>query len=119
MGKNGFLERQRIANQTYFDAGLQMGRQQFLDMMCIALNDPNVMGKDVFGKERILRVVNAIGENIDYFQKAWERDDETDYYRFKMDEKMASFLGEELHESFEKRYPYCSDFDYVKGKWKK
>lgn len=96
-----------------------MGRQQILDMMCISLNDPDVMGKDTFGKERLYKLIKAIGENIDFFQKAWERHDETDYYRVKMDEKMASFLGEELHESFEKRYPYCSDFDYMKGKWKK
>ena len=41
-GKNAFLERQRIANQTYFDAGLQMGRQQILDMMSIVLNDPDI-----------------------------------------------------------------------------
>ena len=119
MGKNQFLERQKITNQAYFDAGLQMGRQQILDMMCLAMNDPDVMEKDVFGKKRLSKIVNAIGEYIDVFQKAWERDDETDYYRAKMDEKLSVFLGDEFHESFDKRYPYCSDFDYMKGKWKK
>ena len=54
MGKNGFLERQRIERQTYFDAGLQMGRQQILDMLCIVLNDPDIMGKVTFGKDRLL-----------------------------------------------------------------
>ena len=48
MGKNGFLERQKIERQVYFDAGLQMGRQQILDMMSIVLNDPDIMGKDTF-----------------------------------------------------------------------
>ena len=119
MGKNGFLERQRIERQAYFDAGLQMGRQQILDMMCIVLNDPEIMGKDTFGKDRLLKVVNGIGDYIDVFQKAWERDDETDYYRAKLDENLAKIYGTGMIDTFSKRYEYCSDYDYVKGKWKK
>lgn len=117
-GKNAFLERQRIANQTYFDAGLQMGRQQILDMMSIVLNDTDIMGKDTFGKERLIKVVKGIGEYIDVFQKAWERDDETDYYRTKMDEKLAKIYGDEMHDTFGVRYEFCKEFDYTKGKWK-
>lgn len=119
MGKNGFLERQRIERQAYFDAGLQMGRQQILDCMSIVLNDQEIMGKDTFGRDRLLKVVNGIGEYIDVFQKAWERDDETDYYRVKLDEHLARIYGVELHDTFSKRYEYCSDYDYMKGKWKK
>ena len=119
MGKNGFLERQRIERQAYFDAGLQMGRQQILDMMCLTLNDPDVMKKDTFGERRLLRVILDIGKKIDIFQKAWERDNETDYYRAKLDEKLERACGKSLHDTFDKRYQYCSDFDYMKGKWKK
>ena len=119
MGQNGYLERQRIERQAYFDAGLQMGRQQILDMMSIVLNDPKYVKKDVFGKDRLLVVVNGIGECIDLFQKAWERDDETDYYRDKLDAVLAEIYGEGLHDTFSKRYEYCSDYDYVKGRWKK
>jgi hypothetical protein len=119
MGKNAFLERQRIDRQAYFDAGLQMGRQQILDMLCIVLNDPDIMGKDTFGKDRLLKVVKSIGENIDYFQKAWERDDETDYYRVKLDQHLAKIYGEGMMDTFDKRYEYCCDYDYVKGKWKR
>lgn len=118
MAKNGFLERQKVERKAHFDAGLQMGRQQILDMVSIVLNDPDIMGKDTFGKERLLRVIKGIGDYIDVFQKAWERDDETDYYRSKMDELMARIYGDDMHDSFNKRYEYCSDYDYVKGKWK-
>ena len=118
MGKNGFLERQQIERQAYFDAGLQMGRQQILDMMCVVLNDPDIMGKDTFGKERLIKVVKGIGEYIDVFQKAWERDDETDYYRTKMDERLAKIYGDEMHDTFGVRYEFCKEFDYTKGKWK-
>lgn len=119
MAKNAYLEKQRIANQAHFDAGLQMGRQQILDGLSIVLNDPEIMEKDVFGKKRLLIVVNGIGKFIDTYQKAWERDDETDYYRAKMDENLARIYGEGMHDTFGKRYEYCCDFDYVKGKWKK
>ena len=119
MGKNGFLERQRIERQAYFDAGLQMGRQQILDMMCIVLNDQDIMGKDTFGKDRLLKVVKGVGEYIDVFQKAWEKDDETDYYRAKLDAHLAKIYGDGMHDTFGKRYEHCCDYDYVKGKWKK
>ena len=120
MGRNNsFLEKQRVTNQAYFDIGIQMGRQQIIDMMCVVLNDPEIMGKDTFGKERLLKVVKGIGDYIDVFQKAWERDDETDYYRDKLDGWLARIYGEELHDSFAKRYEYCSDYDYKKGRWKK
>lgn len=119
MAKNGYLERQRIEKQAHFDAGLQMGRQQIPDMMCISLNDPDVMGKDTFGKDRLLRLVKAIGKYIDVFQKAWERDPETDYYRAKLDDWLARIYGDEMHDSFNKRYEYCTDFNYKTGKWGK
>jgi hypothetical protein len=119
MGKNGFLERQRIERTAFFDAGLRMGRQQILDMMCLALNDPDIMGKDTFGKDRLLKVITAIGDNIDFFQKAWERHDETDYYRVKLDEALARIYGEKLQDSFSSRYDVCSDFNYNTGRWSK
>ena len=119
MGKNGFLERQRIERQAYFDAGLQMGRQQILDMMCVVLNDPDIMGKDTFGKDRLLKVVKGVGDYIDVFLKAWERDDETDYYRDKLDGWLARIYGEGMHDTFSKRYEYCTEFNYKTGKWGK
>lgn len=119
MAKKDYIARKAIENKAYFDAGLQMGRQQILDMMCIVLNEPEIMGKDTFGKDRLLKIVNGIGDYIDVFQKAWERDDETDYYRNKLDGRLARIYGDEMYDTFNKRYEYCSDFDYVKGKWKR
>ena len=119
MGKNGYLERQRIERQAYFDAGLQMGRQQILDGLSVVLNDPEIMRKDVFGKDRLLSVVNGIGDFIDTYQKAWERHDETDYYRVKMDQKLAKIYGDGMMDTFNKRYEYCTEFNYKTGKWGK
>lgn len=51
MGRNGFLERQRAERQAHIEAGIQMGRQQMLDMIFIVLNDPRIIGKSVLGKK--------------------------------------------------------------------
>lgn len=117
--QNAYLEKQAAVNHGFFEAGLQMGRQQILDMMSIVLNDPKYVKKDVFGKDRLLIVVNGIGECIDLFQKAWERDDETDYYRDKLDAVLAEIYGEGMHDTFNDRYEFCTKFNYFTGKWGK
>ena len=118
MGKNDFLAKQKALQRACFDAGLQCGRQQIIDMMSLVLRDADIMGKDTFGKDRLLKVVKGIGEYIDKYQKAWEKDDETDYYRAKLDDALAQAYGEGLHDSFLKRYDVAPEYDYMKGKWK-
>ena len=118
MAKNDFIARQKASQRAFFDTGLRCGRQQILDMMSLVLNDPDIMGKDTFGKDRLMKVIKGIGEYIDTYQTAWEKDDETDYYRAKMDEALERVYGEDLHDSFLKRYEFAPEFDYKKGKWK-
>lgn len=118
MGKNDFLARQKALQNACFNAGLQSGRQQILDMMSLVLRDPDIMGKDIFGKDRLLKVVKGIGEYIDIYEKAWMKDDETDYYQKKLDAALAEAYGEELADSFYKRYEFAPEFDYTKGRWK-
>lgn len=117
MAKKDFLAKQRAIQQGFFEAGLQMGRQQILDLVSLVLRDPETMGKDTFGKDRLLKVVKGVGEYIDLYQKAWEKDDETDYYRAKLDAALAEAYGEGLHDSFLERYPYAPEYSYVKGRW--
>ena len=118
MGKNDFLARQKIMQQTYFNAGLQSGRQQILDMVSLVLRDSSIMGKDTFGRDRLIKVVNGVGEYIDKYEKAWQKTDEADYYQKKLDDALAEAYGEGLHDSFYKRYEFAPEFDYTKGKWK-
>ncbi len=117
MGKNDFIARQRALQRGYFDAGLQSGRQQIIDMVSLVLRDPDIMGKDTFGKDRLIKVVMGIGEYIDKYQKAWEKSDETDYYQTKLDDALKEAYGG-LQDSFYKRYEFAPEFDYTKGKWK-
>lgn len=117
MAKNDFLAKQQALQRACFEAGLRSGRQQILDMVSLVLRDPDIMGKDTFGKDRLLKVVKGVGEYIDTYQKAWEKDDETDYYRAKLDDALAQAYGEGLHDSFLKRYEYCADFNYKTRRW--
>ena len=117
MAKNGYLEKQKAMQRAFLDAGLQCGRQKIIDMVSLVLRDPDIIGKDTFGKDRLLKVIKGIGEYIDTYEKAWQRDDETDYYRAKLDEALSQAYGEQ--ESFLERYEYAPEFDYTKGKWKR
>lgn len=117
MAKNRYIEQRDAVRRGFFEVGLQCGRQQILDMMSLVLRDPDIMGKDTFGKDRLIKVVKGIGEYIDTYEKAWQKDDETDYYRAKLDEALADAYGEGLHDSFMERYEFAYEFDYKKGKW--
>ncbi len=116
--KNAFLEKQRVAQRVYFEEGLRYGRQQIIDMMSLVLRDSKIMGKDTFGKKRLLNVVKGIGEYMDEYYLAWQKDDETDYWQNKLDDALAEAYGPELHNSFYERYEIASEYDYKKGRWK-
>ncbi len=115
---NSYIAQRDAIRREFFNSGLQCGRQQIIDMMSLVLRDPDIMGKDTFGKDRLLKVVKGIGEYIDTYQKAWEKDDETDYYRAKLDDALAQAYGEGLHDSFLKRYDVAPEYDYFKGRWR-
>ena len=115
-----FLKQQEQLRRAFFDAGLQSGRQQIIDMVCLVLHDPEVMGKDTFGRERLNKVVAAIGKYIDEYHLAFVRHDETDYWREKLDEALAEAFGDEsVMDSFLKRYEFLPEFDYKTGRWSK
>ena len=116
--KNPFLEKQQAIQIACFNEGVRHGRQQILDMVSLVLRDPEIMGKDTFGKDRLLKVVMGCGEYIDKYQDAWQKTDETDYVRAKLDAALADAYGPSLHDSFIKRCECAPEFDYVKGKWK-
>lgn len=118
MAKNNYIAKRDAIRREFFDTGLRAGRQQILDMVSLVLRDPDIMGKDTFGKERLLKVIQGVGEYIDTYEKAWQKDDETDYYRAKLDAALVEAYGDGLHDSFLKRYDFVPEYDYKKGKWK-
>ena len=84
------------------------------DLFILALNDPEIMGKDVFGKARIKRVTDGVMQKYEYYKaavecgrtrKEQEKNDPV-YYREKLDQALRRILGEEDFVEFEKRYPW-------------
>ena len=118
MAKNDYHARQAAVQRAFFDEGIRCGRQQIIDMVSLVLRDPEIMGKDTFGKDRLLKVVKGIGEYIDTYYLAWQKHDETDYWRDKLDDALAEAYGDDLHDSFLRRYDSAPEYDYKKGKWK-
>lgn len=118
MGKNDYIARRDADRKGFFRAGEQTGRQVILDMMVLTLRDPEIMGKDTFGKDRLLKVLNGIEKYMDMFDQAFQATNETDYWRSKLDAMLADAFGEELHDTFLKRYEFAREYDYMKGKWK-
>lgn len=106
MGKNGFLERQKLAVDTYRQAEKDTYIQYMIDMFMVTLNDPDVMGKDVFGKERIARVIHAVEQNFFRFEPALTKMNEADYYQEKLDQRLAKILGRDALVPFSKRYDW-------------
>ena len=115
---NAYLAKQAAVNHGFFKAGEQTGRQVVLDMMVLALRDPEIIGKDIFGKDRLLKVLKGIEKYMDAFDQAFQATDETDYYRTKLDAALADAFGEGMHDTFSQRYEYCRDYDYVRRRWK-
>ena len=118
MGKNNYIARRDADRKGFFMAGEQTGRQVMLDMMVLALRDPEIMGKDIFGKDRLLKVVNGIKKYMDIFDPAFQATDETDYYRTKLDAALAEAFGDGMHDTILQRYEFAREYDYMKGKWK-
>lgn len=106
MGKNGYLERQKRTVDVYRQAEKDTYIQYMIDMFMVALNDPEVMGKDVFGKDRIVRVIHAVEQYFDQFELALTKADEADYYQEKLDRRLARILGKDTLVPFPERYKW-------------
>lgn len=118
MAKNAFLEKQRLEKIECFQEGVRTGRQQIMDMLSLVLNDPEYVGKDIFGKGRLLKVAEGVGVYLHYYRLAWAKHDEADYYRDKLDKALAEVYGKNLSDSFMERYETALEYDYTAGRWK-
>lgn len=112
MGKNGYLERQKLAVDTYRQAERDTYIQFMTDTLVLTLNDPDVMGKDVFGKKRIMKVVEAWAKTFSKYEVALTKSDEADYFQEKLDDRLAAILGRDTLVPFSKRYDWVKDLGY-------
>lgn len=114
MRKSGFLQKQERIVQANKDAAAQTYMQFCGDMFAIALNDPAVMGNDVLGEKRLAKVNAAVQKYFDRFHPALSERAEADYYRAKLDERLAKIYPT-LFIPFEERYEWVRELRTGRG----
>lgn len=115
MAKNDFLAKQRAMQQGFLEVGEMFGIQKMWDYLQLVLHDPNVMGKDTFGQERLKKVYEAMKALTEEYSKAFTTDKEADYYQEKMDRKLREIWGDKTLPFYE-RYPDLKKVKYDKPK---
>ena len=111
--KNDYLVRQEAKKRTLQDATRQTFVQYMTDTLMFTLNDPEVMGKDVFGHAPLKKVLEAWGRYYDKFFDALTLSPEADYARAKMDEVLKRICGDSGDFiPFEERYDWLPEIRY-------
>ena len=113
-----FLDRIKQEREDYQFSAEMTERQYVTDLFMIVLNDPEIMGKDVFGYKRQRRIVEAVFHKYDDYHDALTNSPEADYYRAKLDEAIRRFIPNEAFSPFEVRYDYVKQEDYTRRKKK-
>lgn len=96
MAKNGYLAKQQAVKQALVDAGMACGKQQIVDYLTIALRDPQVVGQNIWGRERIDKLFAALEALDKEYADAYTTKKEADYLQDKLDRKLREVYGEEL-----------------------
>lgn len=110
-GKNAYLEQRRAEINVYRQAEKDTYIQYMTDMLMVTLNDPDVMGKDVFGAQRIAKIVDAMGKKFDQYHGALEDIPEDDYFQELLDRRLRPIAGERFA-PFTDRYKWIKRIFY-------
>lgn len=114
MGKNEFLKRRDVRDQKFFEAGRDVGFQQCLDYVFNALRDPEMVGKDIWGEGRLVKLHQVCVGYDKKFHGAWDaRDKMADYLQKELDARLKEGLPH-YFSPFMVRYPYMRDIKYDK-----
>lgn len=100
------MAKQQASIEVWRQAERDTYVQFMTDVFLLMLNDPDIMGKDVFGQVRVGRICEHIQEYVDEYGKVLKPTDDQDYYQFKMDERLKRIVGAEKFRPFEQRYSW-------------
>lgn len=110
MAKNGYAQRVALARETYLKIGQDFGAQKMADLVEIALNDPETMGK-ALGEKKIRRIFEKVAELETTFGAAFYTNPEQDYWQEVLDRRLGEIFGDGL-DPFAKRYPWLKEVKY-------
>lgn len=95
-----------------FRAGIRCGIQYNNDLYHMALNDSDVVGKDIFGSGRLEKIHHAVEDLSDYYSDALDADKpEADVFRDKIDKRLQKALKDKF-QPWEIRYPELKAVKY-------
>ena len=116
---NAYLQKKHEEAQYYLNLGEAIATQKMWDIFQIVLHDPNVMGKDTFGKARFARIYKEMAKMVNEYHTAFTADKEADWWQEKLDSQLRDIWGEELR-TFYERYPDIKKIQYDKARrgWK-
>ena len=99
--------------------GVETGIQYNNDIYQCVLNDPAVMGKDTFGRSRMLKIHRAAEDMSELYTPCmWPvTDPEADVWQERLDEKLKRIWGE-MFVPFVKRYTHLVEVNYQGRKGK-
>nr|WP_325297130.1 hypothetical protein [uncultured Dysosmobacter sp.] len=106
------IQRDTARSRVVQDATRQTFQQYMTDCLMLALNDPEIMGKDVFGYKRLKKVLAGWGRKYDLYFDAMTKNPEADYARAKMDESLRRIIPDPDFLPFEERYDWLPEIKY-------
>lgn len=110
---NAYLARQQAKEKILQQATAETYQQFMADTLMLTLNDPDIMGKDTFGYERLKKVAEGWSRYIDQFHPALTGSPEADYLQIKLDEGIRRIMGKsEDFSPFNERYEWISKVKY-------
>lgn len=113
--KNDYIKQRQERDRQMIANGISLGMQLTSDFFQIALRDPEVMGKDTFGRTRIEKIVAKTMELDDYFHLAFSDHVEAERYQEEMDRLLREIWKDDLL-PFRERYDKLKTIKYDKPK---
>lgn len=113
--KNGYIARRDTRDRVMIQAARETYQQFMVDTLILTLNDPDVMGNDAFGYDRLKRVLDGWGRYSDHYIEALGSSVETDYWQEKLDEAIRRIVGNKAEfVPFAQRYEWLKEIRYDK-----
>ena len=105
---NAFLAKQAQKQQQRDRIVMSWSHQLCYDALTLVLNDPEVMGKDVFGRKRLNKLCVALNAKISEIMPGMSGAVNASHIRRQVDDELRKICGEDF-EPWTERYEYWDD----------